>query len=91
MFNIITTAAAEAGEWVLRLFKSFIVALIVNTIVLCTAVLIVWLEELALIQYPGRVQFILTVYIAGITMGTIGHFIGSNEKKGKNEEYIHIP
>lgn len=77
MFDIITIAVAEAGEWVLGFFKSILVALIANTIVLGTAVLIVWLEEPALIQYSGRVQFILSVYIAGITMGAIGHFIGS--------------
>lgn len=64
-------------------FKSILVALIANTIVLGTAVLIVWLEEPALIQYPGRVQFILTVYIAGIIMGAIGHYIGYHEKKDK--------
>ena len=81
MIEIITTAVAEAGEWVLDFFKSILVALIANTIVLGTAVLIVWLDEPALIQYPGRIQFILTVYIAGIIMGAIGHYIGSNEKK----------
>ena len=83
MFDIITIAVAEAGEWVLGFFKSILVALIANTIVLGTAVLIVWLEEPALIQYPGRIQFILSVYIAGITMSAIGHYIGSNEKKDK--------
>lgn len=83
MFNIISTAVAEANEWICGFFKSILVALIANTIVLGSAVLIVWLEEPALIQYPGRVQFILTVYIAGIIMGAIGHYIGSNEKKDK--------
>ena len=83
MIKIITTAAAEAGEWVLGFFKSILVALIANTIVLGTAVLIVWLDEPALIQSPGRFQFILSLYIAGITMGAIGHYIGYNEKKAK--------
>lgn len=83
MFDIIKTAAAEASEWVLGFFKSILVALIANTIVLGMAVLIVWLDESALIQSPGRIQFILSVYIAGITMGVIGHYIGSNEKKDK--------
>lgn len=83
MIKIITTAAAEAGEWVLGFFKSILVALIANTIVLGPAVLIVWLDEPALIQSPGRVQFILTVYIAGIIIGAIGHYIGSSEKKDK--------
>ena len=83
MFEIISTVVAEANEWICDFFKSILFALIANTIVLGTAVLIVWLEEPALIQSPGRIQFILSVYIAGITMGAIGHYIGSNEKKDK--------
>ena len=83
MLDNIKTAVAEAGEWVLGFFKSILVALIANTIVLGTAVLIVWVDEPALIQYPGRVQFILSLYIAGITMGAIGHYIGANERKDK--------